>query len=162
MKSIFIGIFISIASSITFAQEVPQVSQDPKMNLKLNVDQYEFLAATLHTGKVAKDLECRFTTRASKELRKFSDGEKWVEFIDFEFEPDGFYHKNKFNFKIPLNAKFGKSKAFSNLHGPVEVLKIQTGDADDSTIRITHNGRNLITDIEVVSYLRVLPCMRAR
>lgn len=130
--------------------------------MRLDFANYEFLSGVLHASKVSNDLDCRFSARAAKELRKFSDGEKWVEFIDFEFEPDGIYQGTKFNFKIPMNAKFGKSKEFSNLHGPIEVLKIQTGDSHDSTIKISHDGKRSITDIEVVTYYRLIPCKRSR
>lgn len=140
------------------AQWVPTVSDDPTVMKVFDQDTFDFVSKTLSQNKLARHLNCTLKTRTSHELRKFSDGEKWIDVLEITYNTNGFDSGQKMNIKIPILAKVGIKKDLNQWSGMGEVIKIELGDYYSHWLRFTHDGQGHIVQLMMGSDLRMLPC----
>lgn len=155
---VIIATLVYLADSFVAAQEVPMVSDDPKVDRPLNTEMFDFISKTLGAGKIAPHMNCTLKTRSSRELRKFSGGDLWVEVLEVNFNSNGFDSGLKMNFKIPMTAKYGVRKSSNQWSGLGEDIKVELGDYYEHWIKFTHDGRGQIVQIMTGNNLRVAPC----
>lgn len=149
------SLFLSLPVS---AQEVPTVSDDPVINQTLDKDMFDFVTKTLSSGKMAPHLQCTLKTRVHRELRKFSDGEEWVEILEVTFNSNGWDSGHKMQFKIPANARYGVRRSSNQWSGTGEDIKINLEDYYGHWLRFTHDGQGRIVQLMLGNNLKTTPC----
>lgn len=155
---VFLFVLGAVTDELAFGQNVPFVSDDPPVAQELDRDMFDFVSKTLGTAKLSTQLKCTLKTRTSRELRKFSDGERWVETLDVDYNTNGFESGQKLKIKIPMIAKYGVKKNSNQWSGLGETVKIETGDYYDHWITFTHDGKGGIVGLSMGNRLGVFPC----
>lgn len=150
MKQILISFFL-LSSSAALAGPTRVLDWDLK----------EFIVKTLASSRLAPHLRCSFKARDFKELRKFSSGSKWVESIEFDYRNEGI-HVSSMKAYFPLGSKVEIETKNSEFAGPVEEIRISSGDRLDKTLIFQHDGRGQIVSMEMFDDLRVSPCLLRR
>lgn len=150
-------IFLSFSS---LAQIVPQINDDPRMDQVLDRDMFDFVAKTLGSGKMAPHMACTLKTRTGRELRKFSSGSEWVEYLAIEYNSTGFDGGQKMTFKIPMGAKYGVNKTTNQWSAVGEDIKIELGDRFGYWLRFAHDGQGRIIMLQLGNDLSLAPCAR--
>ncbi len=151
-------IFLLALAGNVSAQEVPFVSDDPVVRRVLDQDMFDFVTKTLGSARLAPHLKCTLKTRSSRELRKFSDGEKWVETLEINYNTNGFDSGQKVSLKIPMTAKYGTKEQANQWSGLGETIKIEVGDYYGYWIIFTHDGKNGIVGLNIGNRLGSMPC----
>lgn len=139
---------------------VPLVNDDPRTDQVLDRDMFDFVAKTLGSGKMASHMACTLKTRTGRELRKFSTGSEWVEYLEVDYNSSGFASGQKVSFKIPMGAKYGINKTSNQWSAIGEDIKIELGDRYGYWIRFVHDGQGQIVMLQLGSDLRLAPCAR--
>lgn len=152
-------VFFSFSSS-NADSIVPLVNDDPRMDKVLDREMFDFISKTLGAGKMAPHLACNLKTRSGRELRKFSQGSEWVEYLEIDYNSTDFDGGQKMNFKIPLGAKYGAQKVPNQWSAIGEDIKIEIGDRYGYWIRFTHDGQGHITGLQLGNDLTLAPCAR--
>lgn len=151
--------FLVFICSFSFkAHSFPMVMTDPAATKVFDQKMFDFVSQTLASAKLMPQMKCNLTTRIFREVRKFSDGERWVEILDVEFHPRGFFADEKVSLKIPMTAKYGLEQRSNSWSGVGEIVKIETGDAYGHWLLFTHDGKNGLVQLEVGNRVRTMPC----
>ncbi|MGZ6473354.1 MAG: hypothetical protein ACXWRZ_19490 [Bdellovibrio sp.] len=154
----FVLTVICLWSSLLLGQEVPAINDDPLATNTLNTEMFDWISGILSSGKMAPHMLCTLKVRNERTLRKFSDGEKWMEILNISFNSNGFDSGYKMNFKIPISAKYGIKKSTNQWSGIGEEIKIELGDHYDHYIKFTHDGHGQIVQLILGNNLRTVPC----
>ena len=149
---------VYLADSLVQAQEVPMVNDDPVASRVLDTEMFDFITKTLSAGKMAPHMDCTLKTRSSRELRKFSGGNTWVETLEVDFSSNGFDNGLKMKFKIPSNAKYGVRQSTNQWSGLGEDIKIELDDYYGHWLKFSHDGQGRIVQLILGNNLRVAPC----
>lgn len=155
---VILATLVYLADSIVSAQEVPMASDDPKVNKTLNTEMFDFISKILGAGKMAPHMNCTLKTRSSRELRKFSGGDQWVEVLDVDFNSNGFDSGQKINFRIPITAKYGVRQSTNQWSGLGEDIKVELGDYYEHWLKFSHDGQGRIVQIMMGNNLKTVPC----
>lgn len=155
---VIIAAIVYFADSLVNAQEVPMVSDAPKVTKRLTPEMFDFISKTLGSGKMAPHMLCTLKTRSSRALRKFSGSQQWVETLEVNFNSNGFDDGLKMNFVIPSTAKYGIQKATNQWSGLGEEIKIDLDDYYGHWIHFTHDGRGQLVLLMLGNNLRTTPC----
>ncbi|MGZ3825606.1 MAG: hypothetical protein ACXVCR_11670, partial [Bdellovibrio sp.] len=81
----FVLTVICLWSSLLLGQEVPAINDDPLATNTLNTEMFDWISGILSSGKMAPHMLCTLKVRNERTLRKFSDGEKWMEILNISF-----------------------------------------------------------------------------
>mgnify|MGYP006257023247 CR=1 FL=1 len=160
VKRIALCLSLMFFSMSAVAQIVPLVNDDPRTDQVLDRDMFDFVAKTLGSGKMASHMACTLKTRIGRDLRTFSTGSEWVEYLEVDYNSSGFASGQKVAFKIPMGAKYGISKTTNQWSAIGEDIKIELGDRDGYWIRFVHDGQGRIVMLQLGSDLRLAPCAR--
>ncbi|WP_413560301.1 hypothetical protein [Bdellovibrio sp. HCB209] len=152
------ALFLLFPLSAYSNQIIPVIADDPETNLTLKGDMFDFVAKNLG-NQLASHMNCTLSTRKGREIRKFSNGSEWVEYIEVDYESPK-YGGRKSKFKIPLGAKYGLKRAENEWSGIGEDIKIQLSDRLNHWIRFTHDGRGQIVMLQLGNDLATNPCAR--
>lgn len=155
---VFLFVLGAVTDEIAFGQEVPFINDDPSVQQELDQDMFDFVAKTLGSAKLSPHMKCTLKTRTSRELRRFSDGEKWTDTLEVTYNTSGFESGQKVSFKIPMIAKYGLKKEANQWSGLGETVKIEMGDYYEHWLKFTHDGKGTIVNINIGNRLRVFPC----
>lgn len=158
LTTILSVLFLLFPLSAYSDQIIPVIADDPETNLTLKGEMFDFVAQALG-NPLAPHMNCTLSTRKGREIRKFSSGSEWVEFIEIDFESSK-YGGRKTRFKIPLGAKYGLKKSQNEWSGIGEDIKIQLSDRLSHWIRFVHDGRGHIVMLQTGNDLANNPCSR--
>lgn len=140
-------------------QIIPTINDDPPTTESLDRDMFDFVAKTLG-NQLAPHLNCTLNVQKGREVRKFSSGSEWVEFISIDYDSSKLGGR-KTQFKIPMGAKYGLKKSENEWSGIGEDIKIQLSDRLSHWIRFAHDGRGQIVMLQLGNDLMNNPCARS-
>lgn len=149
---------VYLVDSMVLAQEVPMVNDDPLVRDTMDADVFDFVSKILSGGKMSPHMLCTLKVRNTRELRNFSRGKQWVEFLEISFNSNGFDSGLKMNFKLPDNAKYGIKKSPNQWSGLGEDIKIELGDYYGHWIKFSHDGQDRLVQLILGNNLRITPC----
>lgn len=140
----------------------PLINQDPEVSEKFDRQSFDFVSNLFVSSRLAKKLACDLKARKTREIKKFSQGNRWVEILEIEYRPKGFFSSEVVFLKIPETARFGRIEQTHAEAGIIETFKIELGDFYGHSLLFSHDGKGFMTWIEVVSSFRQLPCFVPR
>ena len=149
---------VLLFTSYAPAQEVPVVTDEPRIDKTMDNEMFDFVSKLLGSNKMAPHMKCGLKVRNSRELRKFSSGEEWIEILEVDFKSNSFDSSYKMKFKIPSNAKYGSKRANNQWSGTGEDIKIDLADYYGHWIRFTHDGQGRLVQLMLGNNLRMAPC----
>lgn len=156
----FLLFFLILNSQASPDQIVPLVNDDPRVDKVLDRDMFDFISKTLSSGKMSSHMACTLKTRAGRELRKFSTGSEWIEYLEVDFNSTGFDGGQKMAFKIPMGAKYGVQKTPNQWSAVGEDIKVEMGDRYGYWIRFAHDGQGRLVMLQLGNDLSLAPCAR--
>lgn len=137
-----------------------QILVFPKNNRQIqpmNIEIMTFIAETLHTGKIALNLNCEVRVREIKQERKFSDGIKIVEMLEIIYRSSLFSTPEQKAY-FPVESVVIREKKVSNFSGLIEEIQLESDDLANSRFIFQHNGRGEIIWMSFEDDLKTLPC----
>ena len=158
IRCMILLVLIYFADCLAAAQEVPILNEEPVVNQTLDPEMFDFVSKTLGANRMYPHMQCTLKTRASRELRKFSEGSEWVETLDVDFSSNGFDSGYKISFKIPSTAKYGVRKNNNQWSGRGEDVRIELDDFYGHWLSFTHDGKGRLVRLILGNNLRVVPC----
>ncbi len=155
---VFLFFLGALTDQIAFGQEIPFINDDPVVHQEFDQNMFDFVTKTLGSAKLSSHMRCTLKTRTSRELRKFSDGDKWTDILEVTYNTNGFESGQKLTLKIPMMAKYGLKKESNQWSGIGETIKIEAGDSYEHWLQFTHDGKGGIVFLNIGNRLRTLPC----
>lgn len=149
-----IGVFFCLTTS---SQEVPFILNEPSYQ-KLDRDLFHFIVETLHSGKSAQNLKCEVKVKTLQEVRKFSDGKKWVDLLEIEYTNNRDYDGIPMKAYFPLGTEVSRQIITSEFAGTVEEIKLIVNDRMDHYFIFHHDGKGNIIWVMMGNSLRMNPC----
>lgn len=143
-------------SNQLWAQDVPMINVDPKVDRPLEPAMFDFITTTLN-GHLASYMECTLKTKFNREVRNFSTGPEWVETLAVDFHSGGVFCPSM-SFKFPMTSKYGIQKASNQWSGIGEEIKLEAGDYYGHWLKFTHDGKGRIVELMLGNDLQVCPC----
>lgn len=129
---------------------------------KLDLELFHFITETLQSGKPAANLRCEVKVRNIQEVRKFSDGKKWVELIEIEYTNNRDYDGIPMRAYFPIGTEVSKQIIISEFSGTVEEIKLRVSDRLDHYFVFHHDGNGHIVWMTMGNSLRMNPCQLIR
>ncbi|QDK44470.1 hypothetical protein DOM22_04505 [Bdellovibrio sp. ZAP7] len=155
-----LALFCLMFSLSAHSEEViPMINDDPSTDKILDREMFDFVSKTLG-NQLASHLYCTLKVRPGREVRKFSSGSEWVEFIEVDYDSSKLGGRIT-HFKIPMGAKYGLKKVENEWSGIGEDIKIQLSDRLSHWIRFVHDGRGQIVMLQLGNDLMTNPCARS-
>lgn len=148
--------------NFAFAQEVPFIRDEPKEMKTMSHDDFEYLKKLLVQPRMAAHLDCQLKVKEARGLKKFRDGEKWVDHLEISYDPGLYYSGYKMNFKLPESATIGTKVRNNEWSGIGEQVKVELGDYYQHWILLEHDGEGRIIGLQMGDRLRTMPCQLKR
>jgi hypothetical protein len=140
-----------------YSQEVPFLLNEPSYQ-KLDLDLFHFIAETLHSGKSALNLKCEVKVKTIQEVRKFSDGKKWVDLLEIVYTNNRDYDGIPMKAYFPIGTDVSRQIITSEFSGTVEEIKLTVTDRMDHYFIFHHDGKGKIIWMMMGNSLRMNPC----
>lgn len=148
---------LSLAPGGVAAKGVPTFQNSPVAQEVMDIELYEFVQALTANARMTNNLRCHVKSTSKKEVRKFSSGSKWVEYLDIQFETDHMGPR-KYTYSFPLGSKIGRRITNMDGHGPIEEIKIESGEPYMNWFLFRHDGSRIVW-AEVGNIYSFAPCL---
>lgn len=155
-------LFALLVTSVGGADELPLlIKPNAATNEYLNLKLFEFVAATINSGRILAPLDCRVRVREIKQERKFSSGTRLVEMLEITYDSNTF-NLGEQKAYFPMGTKVGRQQKVSDIAGVVEEIVLEADDRLNSKFIFQHDGRGHLAYLSFENDLSTAPCHQRR
>lgn len=137
---------------------IPLMYDDPEVTRVFDPKLYDFFGNLLDSARIATHLECELNVSKRREVRKFSEGTEWIEYLDVTLSSNAPISNNKISAKFPMSSKYGLKKVNNPWSGVGEHVKISAGDYLNHILNFIHDGQGQLVYLVMSNDLKVVPC----